>query len=79
MKRQRTKHIARHGFYYKESGNVNNDAAAHKAENNQAYQGALKRYMKAEYNASKMISICKAYESRENILRTVSANLRKQQ
>ena len=66
-------------LYYKESGNINNDAAAHKAENNQAYQGALKRYMKAEYNASKMISICKAYESRENILRTVSANLRKQQ
>ena len=39
-------------LYYKESGNINNDAAAHKAENNQAYQGALKRYMKAEYNAS---------------------------
>ena len=66
-------------LYYKESGNINNDAAAHKAENNQAYQGALKRYMKAEYNASKFISICKAYESRENILRTISANLRKQQ
>lgn len=65
-------------LYYKESGNVNNDAADHKAENNQAYQGALKRYMKAEYNASKMISICKAYESRENILRTISANIRVQ-
>ena len=34
--------------------------------------------MKAEYNASKMISICKAYESRENILRTISANIRVQ-
>lgn len=66
-------------LYYKESGNVNNEAAAHKAENNQAYQGSLKRYMKADYNASKLISICKAYESRENILRTISANLRKQQ
>lgn len=65
-------------LYYKESGNVNNETASHKAESNKAYQGALKRWMKVDYEASRMISICKAYENRENILRTISANIRKQ-
>lgn len=65
-------------LYYKESGNVNNETATHKAESNKAYQGALKRWLKADYEATRIISICKAYENRENILRTISANIRKQ-
>lgn len=65
-------------LYYKESGNVNNETATHKAESNKAYQGALKRWLRADYEATRIISICKAYENRENILRTVSANIRKQ-
>lgn len=66
-------------LYYKESGNMSNETASHKAELNKAYQGCLERYQKAEYKANKLISICRAYENRENILRTISANLRKQQ
>lgn len=66
-------------LYYKESGNLSNEAASHKAEMNKAYQGCLERYQKAEYKANRLISICRAYENRENILRTISANLRKQQ
>lgn len=65
-------------LYYKESGNVNNETATHKAESNKAYQGALKRWLRADYEATRIISICKAYENRENILRTISANIRKQ-
>ena len=36
-------------------------------------------YLKAVYKANRLISICKAYESRERIIQTISANLRKQQ
>lgn len=79
LEKDKDKAYSKAWLYYKESGNVNNEAASHKAESNPAYQGALKRYMRAEYNANKLISLCKAYESRENILRTISANLRKQQ
>jgi hypothetical protein len=66
-------------IYYKESNSrISNEMASHKAEVNPAYQGALKRYMKASMKASKMISLCRAYENRESILRTISANLRNQ-
>lgn len=65
--------------YFKESSNLSNEACAQKAEMNASYQGCLKRYLKAKFKANELISICRAYESRENILRTISANLRKQQ
>lgn len=79
LEKEKDRSYSKAWLYYKESGNISNEAASHKAELNQAYQGCLERYQKAVYKANKLISICRAYENRENILRTVSANLRKQQ
>ena len=40
---------------------------------------SLGGYLKAEARASQFISLCKAYESRTDILRTINANLRRGQ
>lgn len=65
--------------YYKDSNErLNNDYVANKANTNHKYISIYKRYIKAVSKANKFIALCKAYESRENILRTLSANLRKQ-
>lgn len=65
--------------YYKESNDRwSNDYVSHKANTNAAYTSALERYHKAKDKAQAFITICKAYESRTDILRTLNANLRKQ-
>lgn len=67
-------------LYFKESDNrMSNEAATHRATSNQKYQSYLKKYIRADYMANQLISICKAYENRERILQTLSANIRKQQ
>ena len=67
-------------LYYKDSNNkLTNDYASHKATTNSRYQCADKAYQKAAYQANQLISVCRAFESRERILQTLSANLRKQQ
>ena len=50
---------------------------SHKANLNKKYSSINERYLKAVEKANKFITICKCYESRENILRTINANLRK--
>lgn len=57
----------------------NNDYVSHKANINPKYKSICKRYLKAAAKANKFIAICKAYESREGILRTLNANIRKLQ
>lgn len=65
--------------FYKESDNrLNNDTANHKAMVNPKYLSIEERYLKAVHKANKLISICRAYESRERIIQTLSANIRKQ-
>lgn len=65
--------------YYKDSNTSwNNDYVSNKATANNKYRSLCERYIKAAEKANMFISICKAYESKENILRTLSANLRKQ-
>lgn len=65
--------------YYKDANpSWNNDYVSHKANTNNKYVSLCNRYLKAEEKASKFISLCKAFESKENILRTLSANLRRQ-
>ena len=67
-------------LYYKESDNrLNNDTVSHKALTSKIYIKANDKYLKALDKANRFISICKAYESRERIIQTISANLRKQQ
>jgi hypothetical protein len=66
--------------YYKDANERwNNDYVSHKANTNNKYCSLYKRYLKVVNKANLFISICKAYEARENILRTFSANLRRQQ
>lgn len=64
--------------YYKDANERwNNEYVSHKANLNKKYSSIYERYLKAVEKANKFIAICKAYESRENILRTINANLRK--
>lgn len=78
---EREKNIAysKAWLFYKESDNrLNNDTANHKAMVNPKYLSIEERYLKAVHKANKLISICRAYESRERIIQTLSANVRKQ-
>lgn len=64
---------------YKDSNERwNNDYVSHRANTNHKYCSLYEKYLRAANKANIFISICKAYESRENILRTLNANLRKQ-
>lgn len=65
-------------LYYKDANERwNNEYVSHKANLNKKYSSINERYLKAVEKANKFITICKCYESRENILRTINANLRK--
>ena len=78
---EREKNIAysKAWLFYKESDNrLNNDTANHKAMVNPKYLSIEERYLKSVHKANKLISICRAYESRERIIQTLSANIRKQ-
>ena len=78
---EREKNIAysKAWLFYKESDNrLNNDTANHKAMVNPKYLSIEERYLKAVHKANKLLSICRAYESRERIIQTLSANIRKQ-
>lgn len=55
----------------------NNDYVSHKANANKKYCSLYQRYLRAVDKANLFIAICKAYEDRSNILRTLNANLRK--
>ena len=79
---EREKNIAysKAWLFYKESDNrLNNDAVACKASTNAKYLSIEDRYLKAVDKANRLISICRAYESRERIIQTLSANMRRQQ
>ena len=56
----------------------NNDYVSHKANANHKYVSLSNKYLKAAEKASMLIDLCKAYESKEGILRTISANQRRQ-
>ena len=55
----------------------NNEYVSHKANTNNKYVSLYDKYLRACDKANLYISICKAYEDRTNILRTLNANLRK--
>lgn len=64
--------------YFKDANERwNNDYVTHKVTCHKRYASICERLIKASYRASQFISICRAYESREGILRTLNANLRK--
>ena len=55
----------------------NNDYVTNKATCNHKYISISNRYIKAVEKAAKFIDLCRAYEAREGILRTLSANSRR--
>lgn len=66
-------------IYYKESDSrMNNELATHKASTNKKYLSLKSKYLKASDKANVFISLCKAYETRERMIQTLSSNLRKQ-
>ena len=79
LEREKNIDYSKAWLFYKESDNrLNNDTANHKAMVNPKYLSIEERYLKAVHKANKLISICRAYESRERIIQTLSANIRKQ-
>ena len=65
-------------IYYKHSNpRWNNDYVTHKVNSSKKYCSVYSRYLKAVDKANQFIAICRAYENREAILRSLNANLRK--
>lgn len=79
LAREKDEAYSKAWLFYKDSNDrLNNEYVSHKANTTPRYVSICKRYNKLVEKTNMFISICKAYESRENILRTISANLRKQ-
>lgn len=80
LERERDFAFSKAWVYFKETDSrMSNDLATHKATSSSKFQSMDKKFLKAQDKANRLISICKAYESRERILQTISANTRKQQ
>lgn len=79
LAREKEEAYSKAWIFYKDSNDrLNNEYVSHKANTTAKYMSICKRYNRLVEKTNMFISICKAYESRENILRTISANLRKQ-
>ena len=79
LARQRDEAYSKAWTYYKDSNpSWNNDYVSNKANTNNKYVSLCNRHLMAAEKAAKFIAICRAYESKEGILRTMSANLRRQ-
>lgn len=65
-------------FYKNSDSRMNNDTADHKANTNKKYISLYNKWKIISNKADDLISLCRAYENRENILRTISANIRKE-
>lgn len=65
-------------IYFKNSNDRwNNEYVTHKVNSSKKYCSVYQRYLRAVDKANQFIAICKAYENREAILRSLNANLRK--
>ena len=79
LSREKEEAYSKAWLFFKDSNDrLNNEYVSHKANTTPKYVSICKRYNQIVEKTNLFISICKAYESRENILRTISANLRKQ-
>lgn len=78
LEREKDEAFSKAWTFYKDSNDRwTNDYVTHKANNNPKYVSLYERYLKALNKANQFISLCKAYENREAILRSINANLRK--
>lgn len=64
-------------FYKDTNERWNNDYVSNKANTNSKYKSLSEKYIKACESASNLISFCRAYENRIDVLRTLNANQRK--
>ena len=79
LSRERDEAYSRAWTFLKDANpSWNNDYVSHKANANHKYVSLSNKYLKAAEKASMLIDLCKAYESKEGILRTISANQRRQ-
>lgn len=67
-------------LYYKDSKaqGMTNEMANHKANTNAKYISIYEQWLTACNKASILDDICKSFESRERIIQTLSANLRRE-
>ncbi len=67
-------------LFFKDSNSngMTNEKANHKANTSSKYVSLYEKWLKACYRASTLDDICKAFESRQAIIQTLSANLRKE-
>ena len=78
LEREKDEAYSQLWVYYKDANERwNNDYVTNKVISSKKYSSIYDRYLKAEARASQFISLCKAYESRTDILRTINANLRR--
>ena len=79
LAREKEDTYATQWVYFKDSNERwNNDYVSNKVLSSKKYKSVCERYLKAAAKAAEFISICQAYSNREQILRTLNANLRKQ-
>lgn len=65
-------------IYFKEANERwSNEYVSHRVNSHKKYGQIYTRYLKAVDKANQFIAICRAYENREAILRSLNANLRK--
>lgn len=78
LEREKDEAYSQLWVYYKDANERwNNDYVTNKVISSKKYSSIYERYLKAEARASRFISLCKAYESRTDILRTINANIRR--
>ena len=78
LEREKDEAYSQLWVYYKDANERwNNDYVTNKVISSKKYSSIYERYLKAEARASQFISLCEAYESRTDILRTINANLRR--
>ena len=79
LARERDEAYSKAWTYLKDANPTwNNDYVSNKANSNHKYVSLSNKYLKAAEKAAMLIDLCNAYESKEGILRTLSANQRRQ-
>ena len=79
LAREKEDTYATQWVYFKDSNERwNNDYVSNKVLSSKKYRSVCDRYLEAAAKAAEFISICQAYSNREQILRTLNANIRKQ-
>ena len=79
LAREKEDTYATQWVYFKDSNERwNNDYVSNKVLSSKKYRSVCDRYLEVAAKAAEFISICQAYSNREQILRTLNANIRKQ-